>query len=257
MKFAASDYDGTLFRQNRIAEEDVRGVHDWRAAGHKFGVVTGRDYGMLVPQLHHYGVEFDYAVCNNGGIIHNAQGQVLYQAKIAARVLHAIAAEPGVRRSLHFAFSAPGRTFLCHDREGSWIMREAEQWDFPVVHIAEEEIVKLPDIHQFSLGFPDPQEAAEVASILNAKYGQDIHAYPNRGSVDITPPDVSKQSGIEQLKRVMGWQGAIVYAIGDEVNDLPMIEAYQGFTVDTARDVIKAKARATYPSVGAMLEAHL
>ena len=154
-------------------------------------------------------------------------------------------------------FSAPGRTFLCHAREGSWIMREAEQWDLPVVHIAEEEIVKLPDIHQFSLGFPDPQEAAEVASILNAKYGQDIHAYPTRGSVDITPPDVSKQSGIEQLKRVMGWQGAIVYAFGDEVNDLPMIEAYQGFTVDTARDVIKAKARASYPSVGAMLEAHL
>ena len=70
MKIAASDYDGTLFRNNEIAAEDARGVHAWRAAGHKFGVVTGRDYGMLVPQLHHYGVEFDYAVCNNGGIIH-------------------------------------------------------------------------------------------------------------------------------------------------------------------------------------------
>lgn len=141
MKIAASDYDGTLFRNDEIAAEDARGVHAWRAAGHKFGVVTGRDYGMLVPQLHHYGVEFDYAVCNNGGIIHDAAGHVLHQEKIAARVLHAIAAEPGVRRSLHFAFSAPGRTFLCHDREGSWIMREAEQWDFPVVKITEEEIV--------------------------------------------------------------------------------------------------------------------
>ena len=257
MKIAASDYDGTLFRNDEIAAEDARGVHAWRAAGHKFGVVTGRDYGMLVPQLHHYGVEFDYAVCNNGGIIHDAAGHVLHQEKIAARVLHAIVAEPGVRRSLHFAFSAPGRTFLCHDREGSWIMREAEQWDFPVVKITEEEIVKLPDIHQFSLGYDDPQEAAEVASILKAKYGADVHAYPNRGSVDITPPDGSKRNGIEKLKQVMGWQGAVVYAIGDEVNDLPMIEAYRGFTVDTARDVIKAKARASYASVGAMLEANL
>ena len=147
MKVAASDYDGTLFRQDRIAKSDAEAIKKWREAGHKFGVVSGRDHGMLVPQLHHYGVEFDYAVCNNGGIIHDATGRVLHQEKIAARVLHAIVREPGVRRSLHFAFSAPGRTFLCHDREGSWIMREAEQWDFPVVKITEEEITKLPDIH--------------------------------------------------------------------------------------------------------------
>ena len=55
----------------------------------------------------------------------------------------------------------------------------------------------------------------------------------------------------------MGWQAAEVFAIGDEVNDLPMIEAYDGFTVDTARDAIKAKARASYAGVGAMLEANL
>ena len=51
----------------------------------------------------------------------------------------------------------------------------------------------------------------------------------------------------------MDWQDAEVYAIGDEINDLPMLEAYDGFTVDTARDLIKDKARAVYPSVGGML----
>ena len=49
----------------------------------------------------------------------------------------------------------------------------------------------------------------------------------------------------------MGWQGAEIFAIGDEVNDLPMIEAFNGYTVTTARDAIKAKAR------GAMLLANL
>ena len=43
MKIGASDYDGTLFRQRTIAAEDVEGVKRWRAAGHKFGVVSGRD----------------------------------------------------------------------------------------------------------------------------------------------------------------------------------------------------------------------
>jgi hypothetical protein len=42
MKVAASDYDGTLFRQDNIAAEDMwLGIHKWREAGHLFGVVTG------------------------------------------------------------------------------------------------------------------------------------------------------------------------------------------------------------------------
>ena len=35
--------------------------------------------------------------------------------------------------------------------------------------------------------------------------------------------------------------------------DLPMIEAFHGFTVDAAREVIKARVRASFASVGAML----
>ena len=62
MKIAASDYDGTLFRNEEIAKSDAEAVHKWRLAGHKFGVVTGRDYGMLAPQLKHYGIESDYGL---------------------------------------------------------------------------------------------------------------------------------------------------------------------------------------------------
>ena len=51
----------------------------------------------------------------------------------------------------------------------------------------------------------------------------------------------------------MAWETPEVFSIGDEINDLPMIEAFDGFTVDTARDEIKAKARQAYASVGAML----
>ena len=68
---------------------------------------------------------------------------------------------------------------------------------------------------------------------------------------------VSKSQGIAKLLELMNWQNAEVYAIGDESNDLPMLEAYDGFTVNTAREVIKEKARAVYPSVGGMLLANL
>ncbi len=53
MKVASSDYDGTLFRQDVIAKSDAEAIRKWREAGHKFGMVSGRDHGMLVPQLQH------------------------------------------------------------------------------------------------------------------------------------------------------------------------------------------------------------
>jgi Cof subfamily protein (haloacid dehalogenase superfamily) len=257
MKIAASDYDGTLFRNNEICSEDVKGVADWRARGNKFGVVSGRDYGMLAPQLHHYGIGYDYAVCNNGGIILDAGGKVLQQEQIPGMTLRDITRESCVRRSMHFAFSAADCTYLCHEHEGSWITREAKQWDFPIIPMREEDILKLPTIHQFSLGYADPQEATEVSIILNEKYGTIVHAYPNRGSVDITPCDVSKKNGILHLLKLMHWERATVYTIGDETNDLPMIEAFLGFTVSSAREVIRQKSRGSYTSVGAMLEDNL
>ena len=259
MKIAASDYDGTLFRNETISEDDVRGVHAWRKAGHKFGPVSGRDLGMLTPQLKHYGIEFDYAVCNNGAIICDKNGDVLFEGQIKPEILKAVSEEPCVQASFHFAFSAKDRTYLCHESEGSWIMREGKEWDFPVIYIEENDILSLPQIHQFSLGFEDPADSQAAADVLNAKYGEYLHAYPNRCSLDITPPGISKSSGMEHLKQLMRWQGADAYVIGDEVNDLPMLEAYHdhGYVVDTARDVIKAQAVASYAGVGAMLEANL
>ena len=78
MKVAASDYDGTLLRGGKIDEETLLAVKKWRAAGNKFGVISGRDYGMLVPQLRAFGLEFDYTVCNNGGIIRDAAENVRF-----------------------------------------------------------------------------------------------------------------------------------------------------------------------------------
>ena len=258
MKIACSDYDGTLFREDTISKDDVDGVHVWREAGHKFGPVSGRDLGMLTPQLRHYGIEFDFAVCNNGAIICDKDGAVLYQGQIQPEILKKVSEEPCVQASFHFAFSAKDRTYLCHESEGSWIMREGKQWDFPVIYIEENDILSLPQIHQFSLGFEDPADSQAAADVLNAKYGEYLHAYPNRCSLDITPPGISKSSGIEHLKQLMDWPDADVYVIGDEVNDLPMLEAYHehAYVVDTARDVIKKKAAAVYAGVGAMLVAN-
>ena len=253
IKLAASDYDGTLYQADEIRLENIAGVRAWRVKGNKFGVITGRDYGMLVPQLQSFGIEFDFAVCNNGAIIFDEKGSVLWQKCIPVPLLQAIAQEPCTQSSLHFAFSAAQRTYICHEREGSWIGREAKKWKFPLQKIQEDGISSLQDIQQFSLGFETAEESQAVSEVLNREFGEAVHAYPNRGSLDITPAGESKRQGIEELIDLMKWENPEIFVIGDETNDLPMIEAFHGFTVDSAREVIKARARASFASVGAML----
>ena len=204
----ASDMDGTLLNDQReIGSATIEALNYFTQNGGRFALATGRTrpataaYRPLLP-------------CNapgvylNGAIICDADGKVLFEGRIEPRILKAVSEEPCVQSSFHFAFSAKDRTYLCHESEGSWIMREGKQWDFPVLYIEEKDILTLPQIHQFSLGFADPADSTAAAEALNAKYGDYLHAYPNRCSLDITPPGISKSSGIEHLKQLMGWQDA-------------------------------------------------
>ena len=181
LKIAASDYDGTLFRDDIITARDAEAIRRWRAAGHKFGVVSGRDHGMLMPQLKHYGVEYDYLACNNGGLISDDQDRVLWEARIEPAVLKAVSKLELVRKSFHFSFSSQDRTYLCHDLPGTWVWREAKEWDYPIVPITEDDIDHLPQtIHQYSLGFTDPDDALAASEQVNAHFGDTVHAYPNQ-----------------------------------------------------------------------------
>lgn len=253
MKVAATDFDGTLYKADSICEEDIAAVQDWRNAGHKFGVITGRDYGLLFPQLRYFGVDSDFAVCNNGAIIFDGAGKLIYQARIEHSIVVALALHPCIERSLHVAFSQGEATYICREREGSWIFREARQWNFPLRHIKEEDIACLEGVQQISLGFDTGQEAGECTRQLNELFGDSIRACQNRGSVDITPRTISKSQGIQKLLELMNWMGDQLYVIGDELNDLPMIQRFGGYAIASAREEIRREAKQTFLTVGRML----
>jgi Cof subfamily protein (haloacid dehalogenase superfamily) len=254
MKLAASDFDGTLYKEQGICAENVLAIKKWREAGHKFGVITGRDYGMLLPQLRHFGIEDDFSICNNGAIIFDGSGKLLYQAEIPADLLGEIASQECVAKSLHIAFSEADRTCLYRERERSWILREAIQWGFQVERIDLEQIFKLRAVQQISLGFDELEDAAICTQLLNRDFGRQIRAYQNRGSVDITPAFINKSQGIQTLLEKMSWgKGTEVYAIGDETNDLPMIRAFDGYAIASAREEIRQEAKKTFLNVGSML----
>ena len=253
MKLAASDFDGTLFKTDSICGEDIAAVREWRKAGHKFGVITGRDYGLLLPLLQHFGIESDFVVCNNGAILFDGTGRLLYQAPIDRDVVVALALQPCLAGSLHVAFSQGDKTYIFRNREGSWIFREAGQWNFPLQIISEADIAHLEGVQQLSLGFAAAEDAAACTRQLNELFGDRIIACQNRGSVDITSRTINKSQGIKKLLELMHWTEDRLYVIGDELNDLPMIRRFEGYAIASAREEIRREAKQTFPTVGSML----
>ena len=67
------------------------------------------------------------------------------------------------------------------------------------------------------------------------------------------PKGISKAKGLADVLADAGAKDEDVFAIGDSYNDLPMIEAYHGFCMDSAPEAIKQKSRAVYHSVGACI----
>lgn len=252
-KVAASDFDGTIYRGLSIAAEDIAAIRLWRRAGNKFGIVTGRPLVMLEPILKMFGLAVDFTICDNGAIIHDGDGQIIFQSEIDKKILLDIMAEPLSSRSLHFAFESAEKFFCIIVKERSWVRAEMERWHFPLEFIELAQIPSLPKINQLAMGFESPEEAQAAADALNQKFGDKIFAQKNHDSLDIVAAGLNKAQGVENLLELMNWRGADVFVIGDEANDLPMIKKFRGYTVATAKDFVKREACAVVNSVGDML----
>ena len=180
-------------------------------------------------------------------------GKVIFETELPKKTLLEIINEPFAAKSLHFAFETAEKVYCARVKENSWVLREKNRWNFPLEIIDAEQVEKIPKkINQLALDFKSPEEAKMSAEILNKKFGDVIFAQKNTHSVDIVIAGMNKARGVSNLVKIMDWRGEI-FVIGDESNDLPMIKAFNGYTVATAKDFVKREAKKIFNSVGAML----
>lgn len=252
-KVAASDFDGTIFRNEKFSDEDLTAIKNWRSNGNKFGIVTGRCHSMLAPVLENSGLDVDFMICCNGAQIFT-DNRLIFEAEVPKSALTAIINEPSVQKTFHFAFEAIDELFCVVLSEKSWVLRENERWDFLLTIIDAAQVKNLTKpINQLALGFSTVEEAQIATDTLNNRFGDVIFAQKNTHSVDIVPKNLNKARGVENLLNLCGWTGAKVFVVGDESNDLPMIRHFGGFTVENAKDFVKREATAVFSSVGELL----
>ena len=236
MKIIATDFDGTLSYNGKISDEDKEAIHKFREAGNKFGIVTGRDVDMAQWIKPENGLEFDYLICCTGAVIRNGEGEIIYQKKgeMGDFIYDLIdkAKELGA-----YGFSASDIFLKCAiDIKGKIPMQ----------------IDSLKEFTQVNTGFSKEENAQKFIDYVNAAYGDKISAFRNGGSVDMPPANTSKVTGVYEYAKM--FDNPEIYAVGDNVNDLAMIEEFCGFAVSNAKEEVKKAADHQCNRIADMIE---
>jgi Cof subfamily protein (haloacid dehalogenase superfamily) len=257
-RLIAIDVDGTLLPTNSqtISERNARALRAAQEAGITVVIATGRRPAYTVPLLTGLGLRADTPlIASNGAVLSTLGGDVIDRCHMPARVARGLC---GVLRpfgSVVFTFDRPGRGELvledleaAHGRIAMWV--ETNRNAIDVVKPLELALADGDDpVQGMAAGTVSEMREAEKAlkaSEWSAECESVRTEYPARdiSILDLLPPGVSKGWALERLAARLGVDRKETMAIGDNWNDLGMLEwAEQGIVMANATEELRALAK--------------
>jgi Cof subfamily protein (haloacid dehalogenase superfamily) len=258
VRLVAIDMDGTLLPalSQTMSERTGRALSAAQAAGITVVIATGRRLAYTLPLLEGLDLRADTPlITSNGAVTCTLNGQTLDRCHLNARVARGVC---GVLRpfgTVVFTFDRPGRGELvledlnqAHGRIALWV--EANRNAIEVVKPLERALSDGEDpIQGMAAGTIERMRAAEKA-LKASEWGVQCESmlteYPARdlSILDLVPLGVSKGWAVEQLAARLGVDRKETMAIGDNWNDVRMLEwAGQGFVMANASPELRALAK--------------
>ena len=249
MKIFASDYDGTLRIGSDVSKENKKMIQRWQDTGNLFVMVTGRSMESILSEIERNELSCDYIIGNNGGVIYDREGNLLQETVMdferALEVLEFIKTVPCFSYVINDGFHRAKVVVDASRPDRKYGMIKATK--------SVEEVLANRKIAQFVLSLDNMELAKQTAGLLNERYSDTVCAYVNVDCIDVVPSHISKAKGIQYLQERCCVEKEDIYVIGDSYNDLPMIEAYHGFTLHHAEGNIQKQASASFESVASAI----
>ena len=244
MKIAASDFDGTLFRNGTVTEEEKEAIINWRKKGNLFGIITGRNYASLKEDLDPLNVEYDFIISTNGALIRNEKCEVLrsfeVDTEIAKELLELGIKHNAIWSELMYLDSFHRRVIEHRTADGE-------------MNINREIFNETKSFHQMSFTFPDIEDALALTDHINETYKGKVSAYSliygNTANIDIVKSGISKASALYTLGEIKNVAKEDIITFGDNFNDIPMIREFDGYIMSSAIEEVRKLANKTCSSL--------
>lgn len=257
VRLVAIDMDGTLLPAagQKIGERNARALRAVQQAGITVVIATGRRPAYATPLLDGLGLRADtLLVASNGAVVCTLSGNSIDRIYLEARVARGLCGLLRPFGTVVFTFDRPGRGELVLEdmeqadgRISMWV--EANRHAIEVVKPLELALADGCDpIQAMATGSVDKMREAEKA-LKASPWGALCESvrteYPTRGIsiLDLLPPGVSKGAALARLASRLGIDHRQTMAIGDNWNDVDMLEwAGRGIVMANAADDLRALA---------------
>lgn len=241
IRLLVSDVDGTLVDpQKQLTDGVIAAVGRLRAAGVGFTIISARPRSGLMPIAEALSLDEPIGAFN-GGIVFRRSGEVTAHHRVAADVARGIWDMIGDAPVDRWVFaddrwyaSTDQGVHVEHERRAS-AQEPVVTQDFDALLSRADKITFVSDDQPLLRALTErvvPEYGARATVVQSQTY-----------YLDITAPEANKGAGITQLAEAFGITLTETAAIGDQANDLAMLEkAGLAIVMGNAPDAVKAKA---------------
>ena len=227
IKLVMADIDGTfLDSAGQPSEGALAAIQAIRSCGIKFTLCSGRGNPGMRSFVDLLKLEIPYIVSGGAAIIEPLDQSVIYQKKMSERQ---------IRQAIHLGLLS-GCEIIFHDAWNQYVLSSDEFWEdncygkwikangwqklHRVQSWQEAPIQQIIRMDFFSQDERLPLLAEEVKNL-----GVDLHAFVMPRNIEISDRQVDKGKALIQLVEHLQLQLGNVMTIGDNVNDISMLEA--------------------------------
>ena len=238
-----SDFDGTLVHADgMISNRNIRAIARYRQAGGTFAVVTGRMLTSILPRLEGLGIEEGLVCAYQGAVIADIATKKLlkcegFSFEEAQRVLCVLEGK-GEHVHIYSVWE------LYSNRDDDMLHTYEEICRVKAV-IADDliEVAKSISVIKI-LVMVEPERRFALRRELEEALGEKYYVTcSSEWLVEIMPAGQTKAAAVDFLSAHYGVPLARVAAVGDQLNDLPMIERAGGkFAVENGEEALKTLA---------------
>ncbi len=223
IQLAAFDLDQTLFGSDLTPSARVQqAIAQTQARGVLVTIVTGREAHFTTQYARLLKLSAPI-VCLQGAMVYDFQRDlVLHETRLAPDLLPRIIAAAGQHGwNLHWEMA--DRLYLPKESNHPaefFDLIKSSRWS------RLDNMLDLPETpHKFLVVLNDPDQRASVMAELRAALGDQLHIVPSHPLlIEGVPCEVDKGRGLAWLANYLGIAQANVLAVGDNDNDIPMIE---------------------------------
>jgi Cof subfamily protein (haloacid dehalogenase superfamily) len=256
IKLLALDVDGTVTNsRHEVTDATCRAIARVRAAGVRVMLATGRRYRDALPVAERLGIVEPLVTASGALVKRPGDHATLHRAAFAAGVLPdvvALVAARGHEPVVYTDSFSAGFDFHCRS-----LAAAAVGGGFGEYLARNRDLARVtPDLDRappadafagFAMGPQEPMQALEAE--LVARFPADLSVHTIRSPryrewlCEIAPAGVTTWTGVAALAAAWGIRAEEICAVGDDVNDLPMVRAAGlGLAMGNGRPELQAVA---------------